>query len=304
MFRAFKERRPWAVVVINLVFGPFLGMLYLGRARIAFLYLSLWLALIGVVIFLVRSPVPSDSLAWWLIEAPPNIAGAIHGAYLARKRSGGESLPRYARWYGLVGISLAFLLVAFTLRTLLYQPFSIPSGAMEPSLNIGDIFFVSKRAYDNAAPQRGDIVVFKMPNQESSEYMLDFVERVVGLPGDRIRILNGVLYINGKAVPKVRAEDYVGEDQYDIVRPIERYRETLPNGKSYYVLDAIRDSSEDNTPVFIVPAGHYFVLGDNRDNSDDSRLSVGFVPAGDIVGKAVVKFVDGRKGTTIWEPIE
>jgi signal peptidase I len=247
---------------------------------------------------------PSGSLDWWLFEAPLNIVGAIHGAYLARKRSGTEPLPRYARWYALVGISLAFLLVAFTFRTFLSQPFTTPSGAMEPSLNIGDYFFVSMRAYDNAGPQRGDIVVFKMPNPESSEYMHDFVKRVVGLPGDRVQMLNGELYINDKAVPKVRVEDYVGADMYDIVRPIERYRETLPNGKSYYVLDAMKDSNEDNTQVFIVPAGHYFVLGDNRDNSDDSRLSVGFVPAEDLVGKAVVKFVDGRRGKMIWEEID
>jgi signal peptidase I len=213
-------------------------------------------------------------------------------------------LPRYAKWYSLVGINLCFLLAAFAFRTFLYQPFNIPSGAMEPSLNIGDYFFVSKRAYDNAGPRRGDIVVFKMPNPESAEYMRDFVKRVVGVPGDRVQMLTGVLYINGKAVPKVRAEDYVGADEYDIVRPIARYREMLPNGKSHYVLDTIQNSNEDNTPVFTVPAGHYFVLGDNRDNSDDSRLSVGFVPAEDIVGKAVVKFVDGRRNAMIWERID
>jgi len=304
MFMAFKERRPWAVAIINLVFGPFLGMLYLGRARIAFVYLGLGLVLVGLVIFLIRLPIPSGSLGWWLSWLPLNVIGAVHGAYLARKRSRTEPLPRYAKWYSLVGINLSFLLAAFAFRTFLYQPFNIPSAAMEPSLNIGDYFFVSKRAYDNAGPQRGDIVVFKMPNPESAEYMQDFVKRVVGLPRDRIQMLNGVLYINGNAVPKVRAEDYVGVDMYDIVRPIARYREVLPNGKSYYVLDAIQNSNEDNTPVFTVPAGHYFVLGDNRDNSDDSRLSVGFVPAEDLVGRAVLKFVDGRRNAMIWERID
>jgi len=304
MFRAFKERRPWAVVVINLLFGSFLGMLYLGRARIAFIYLSLGFVLVGLAIFLVplSMPSPLGSLAWCLL--PLDVVGAIHGAYLARKRSGTEPFPRYAKWYSLVGINLSFLLVAFAFRTFLYQPFSIPSGAMEPSLNIGDYIFVSKRAYDNAGPQRGDIVVFKMPNPESAEYMRDFVKRVVGVPGDRIQMLTGVLYINGKAVPKVRAEDYIGADEYDIVRPIARYREALPNGKSYFVLDAIQNSNEDNTSVFIVPAGHYFVMGDNRDNSDDSRLSVGYVPAEDVVGKAVVKFADRQHRTMIWQPVD
>jgi signal peptidase I len=304
MFGAFKERRPWAVAVINLVFGPFLGMLYLGRARIAFVYLGLGFALVGLVFFLVPPPIPSDSLAWWLFEMPLNVIGAAQGAYLARKRSVTEPLPRYARWYSLVGINLASLLVAFAFRTSLYQPFRIPSVAMEPSLNAGDYFLVSKRAYDDAAPQRGDIVVFKMPNPDSLEYKKDFVKRVIGLPGDRIQMLNGVLHINGKAVPKKRVEDYVGSDMYDIVRPIARYREMLPNGKSYYVLDAIPNGNGDNTPIFTVPAGHYLVLGDNRDNSDDSRLSVGYVPAGDLVGKAVVKFVDGQHKKVIWEPID
>jgi signal peptidase I len=304
MFSSFKERRPWAVVVINLVFGPFLGMLYLGRAKIAFTYLGLGFALVGLVIFLVPLPIFSASLGWWLFEIPLNVVGATHGVYLARKRSGTEPLPRYARWYSLVGINLAFLLMAFALRTFLYQPFSIPSAAMEPSLNIGDYFFASKRAYDNVAPQRGDIVVFKMPNPDSAYYMRDFVKRVIGLPGDRIQMLNGVIYINSNAVPKVRAEDYVGADMDGIVRPIARYREVLPNGKSYYVLDAIQSGNEDNTPVFTVPAGHYFVMGDNRDDSDDSRLSVGYVPAEDLVGKAVAKFVDGQHETIIWERID
>ena len=304
MIRAFKERRPWAAALVNLIFGPFLGMLYLGRGGIAFLYLILGFGLAALLLFFFPLVLTLGSTGTWLASFPLNVIGMIQGTYLARKRSTIEPLPRYARWYSLVGINLAFFIVAFAIRAFLYQPFSIPSAAMEPSLNIGDYFFVSKRAYDNAGPQRGDVVVFKMPNPNSPDYNQDFVKRVIGLPGDRVQMINGQVFLNSKPIPKKRVADYIRPDEFGVVRNVQRFTETLPSGRSYYVLDLGPNSNEDNTGIFVVPAGHYFMMGDNRDNSDDSRMSVGFVPAEDLVGKAVVKFVDGQHKTMIWDPVD
>jgi signal peptidase I len=246
---------------------------------------------------------------------PEPAAAAPKAAEAAKPAAQGES------WFETVKTIVYALLIALVIRTFLFQPFYIPSGSMENTLLVGDYLFVEKFAYGysrasfpfrgwpiggffhgrlfDTVPERGDIIVFKMPNPESAEYMQDFIKRVVGLPGDRIQMLDGVLYINDKPVPKVRAGNYYGADQYGIVRDIPRFRETLPNGKSYYVLDAMQNSNEDNTQVFVVPAGHYFMMGDNRDNSDDSRMSVGFVPAEDLVGKAEFRFFS-IDDTAVW----
>ena len=216
------------------------------------------------------------------------------------------------------------LIIALVIRTFLFQPFNIPSASMENTLLVGDYLFVEKFAYGysrnsfpfrgwplgglfhgrlfGSDPKRGDVVVFKMPNPNSTEYMEDFIKRVIGLPGDRVQVIHGVLYLNGKAVPKERAEDYVDTNAFGIVQHTPRYKETLPNGVSYYVLDSIVDSNEDNTQVFVVPPGHYFMMGDNRDNSDDSRLSVGFVPAEDLVGKAEFRFFSIDDSAVWYEP--
>jgi signal peptidase I len=178
---------------------------------------------------------------------------------------------------------------------------------MEATLLVGDYLFVEKFAYGysrnsfpyslapfhgrvfGTAPTRGDVIVFKMPNKASEHYMEDYIKRVVGMPGDRIQMIDGVLYINDKAVPKVRVADYIERDPFGVVSHVPQFRETLPNGKSYLVLDR-EVTPMDNTQVFVVPAGDYFMMGDNRDNSDDSRADVGYVPAENLVGRAELRF--------------
>jgi signal peptidase I len=197
---------------------------------------------------------------------------------------------------------LAWLIVPVTIRTLLLQPFNIPSGAQIPTLMVGDYLFVSKYSYGysrfslpfsppvfagrifGAAPERGDVVVFRLPRDSSTDY----IKRVIGLPGDRIQVIKGHLHINGAAVTREQIEDFVGQEDGPAVRRIKRWRETLPNGVSYDILDREDDGFYDNTRVYQVPAGHYFMMGDNRDNSTDSRAlaQVGYVPFENLIGRA------------------
>jgi len=205
------------------------------------------------------------------------------------------------------------LLIALVIRTFLFQPFNIPSGSMEATLLVGDYLFVEKFSYGysknsfpfspplfpgrvfGSQPHRGDVIVFKMPNANSPDYMKDFIKRCIGLPGDRIQLINSQIYLNDKPVPRVRVADYVETDESGIENHVPQYRETLPGGKSYLTLARHPDYPVNNSGPFVVPAGHYFMMGDNRDDSDDSRLDVGYVPAEDLVGKAEFIFfsIDG-----------
>ena len=209
-------------------------------------------------------------------------------------------------------------LIAIVIRTFLFQPFNIPSGSMENTLLVGDYLFVEKFSYGYSRytfpfgawplgsmmqgrfmarePQRGDVVVFKFPQDNAT----DFIKRVIGLPGDRVQMINDVLYLTGKPVPRERVADYVGvldgqEGHWT------QYRETLPEGKTYRVLDRDPDGALDTTEEFHVPAGHYFMMGDNRDNSDDSRAAVGYVPAENLEGKAEIRFFSTDGSAKVWE---
>ncbi|MEN5297396.1 signal peptidase I [Brucella sp. TWI559] len=217
-----------------------------------------------------------------------------------------------------VSVIVQALLLALIIRSLLFQPFSIPSGSMRPTLLEGDYLFVSKYAYGysryslpfgfdlfngriwGAEPKRGDVVVFKLP----SDTNIDYIKRVIGLPGDRIQMRGGVLYINDVAVKRERVGTIDNPDVTEVNRPVEVYRETLPNGVSYDTLDLAPNSIGDDTRVFEVPAGHYFMMGDNRDNSLDSRFGVGYVPFENLVGRANIIFfsiADKASPLEIWK---
>jgi signal peptidase I len=217
-----------------------------------------------------------------------------------------------------VSVIIQALLLALVIRTLLFQPFSIPSGSMRPTLLEGDYLFVTKWAYGYSRhslpfsppvfsgrfwasePERGDVVVFKFPPNPS----LDYIKRVIGLPGDRIQMKEGQLYINGTAIPREKVGQIDNPDITEVDRPVDVYKETLPNGVAYDTLDLTPSSIGDNTREFVVPEGHYFMMGDNRDNSTDSRFSVGFVPAENLVGRANIIFfsiADGASPLEIWK---
>jgi signal peptidase I len=209
---------------------------------------------------------------------------------------------------GLILMGLV-LSAPFLFRALLFQPFNIPAGSMIPTFLVGDYFFVSKYAYGysrytwpfsstpfagriwGSEPVRGDVVAFLLPKDNSTVY----IKRVVGLPGDRIQMRDGLPYINGVPVVRERLADFVGEDPCGSrgVTRIKRWRETLPNGVSHETLDCVDNGFYDNTNVYTVPSGHYFLLGDNRDNSTDSRVlsAIGYVPLENIIGRAAMIFL-------------
>ncbi len=219
--------------------------------------------------------------------------------------------------YETVKVVVQALLLALVVRTFLFQPFNIPSGSMKSTLLVGDYIFVSKFAYGYSRysfpfgpplfsgrvwasqPKRGDVVVFKLPTDNETDY----IKRVIGLPGDRIQMIGGVLHINGQAVKRERVQDFIEAEADGSAMRVARYRETLPNGVSYDTLDLVENGIADNTQEYVVPPGHYFMMGDNRDNSTDSRFlsRVGYVPFENLVGRANIIFFSVREGAHAYE---
>jgi signal peptidase I len=219
----------------------------------------------------------------------------------------GSSTTGGGAWRETLRTIVYALVIALIVRTLFFQPFNIPSGSMKPTLLVGDYLFASKFAYGysqfsfpfglvpikgrmfGAEPKRGDVVIFKLPRDNT----MDYIKRVIGLPGDEVLVRDGVVFINGDALPQTPAGVYRGPEEG--WQPKPRFEETLPNGVKHFVLHWPHASELDNAGPFKVPAGHYFMMGDNRDDSVDSRVpstrfGVGYVPYENLVGRAAVIF--------------
>ncbi|RZJ43912.1 MAG: signal peptidase I [Brevundimonas sp.] len=213
------------------------------------------------------------------------------------------------------------LLIALVLRTVLFQPFTIPSASMEPNLYQGDYIVVSKWSYGYSkhsipfsppifegrilerTPTRGDIVVFKLPRDNKTDY----IKRLIGMPGDRIQMINNVLHINGAPVRDVVVSNADVTNMYGM--PIVQADETFPDGsRTFRIQDFGPGNDLDDTPVFEVPNGYYFMMGDNRDNSIDSRVDasqngVGLVPAENLIGKAEIILFSWNEGASFYNPV-
>jgi signal peptidase I len=239
-----------------------------------------------------------------------------NGGALSERR-GGEKKEGF---FGFVSTIFYALVIALVIRTVAYEPFNIPSESMLPTLLVGDYIFVSKFSYGysrhsvifspplgkgrifESRPERGDVAVFKLPRDNDTDY----IKRIIGLPGDRIQMRRGVLYINGRPVERERIDDFEYTDQHGNRFTIPQYRERLPNGVEYNTLDLIEGADLDDTKVYTVPPEHYFAMGNNRDNSIDSRVpeiqnGVGYVPAENLVGRAEFLFFSTDYSAALWE---
>ena len=216
----------------------------------------------------------------------------------------------------LKSIGLA-VFIALLIRSFVAEPFNIPSGSMKPNLLVGDFIFVTKWSYGYSKhslpfsiplipkkifsniPNRGDIVVFKTPEDNRTDY----IKRVIGLPGDKIRVTNGEIYLNENKILRKKLNDFIDNDKNAFIKRIRKYLE-YHDDLTFEVLDIIDDGIADNTKLFLVPEGHFFVMGDNRDNSQDSRFkTVGFIPIENLVGKARFIFfsLENSRFLEIWK---
>jgi signal peptidase I len=219
------------------------------------------------------------------------------------------------------------VLIALVARTFVIEPFNIPSASMVPTLLVGDYLFVSKWTYGysrhsfpfsfppftgrvfESAPQRGDVVVFKYPGPNPAYKDSDYIKRIVGLPGDRVQVVDGIVRINGTPVARelLGPADHEGRPSgsasRSFSRSFQRYVETLPGGVRHDILETSDNDRYDNTPVFTVQQRHVFVMGDNRDNSEDSRAEGGwFVPFDNIVGRAEFIFYSHDDSVSLFNP--
>lgn len=219
-------------------------------------------------------------------------------APVRKKETAGEFLRTFA--YA--------VLIALFFRSVAYEPFHIPSGSMLSTLYEGDYIFVSKLSYGysrysfpfgstglydgfkgrifESTPKRGDVIVFRLP----SNPRIDYIKRLIGLPGDRLRVVNGILYVNGEQATQHRIDDFQATTADGAVKFVPRFLEKLPGGPEHVILDENPNGEVDTTDEYVVPEGHYFFMGDNRDNSIDSRYlsDVGYVPAENLVGRATI----------------
>ncbi len=221
-------------------------------------------------------------------------------------------------FFGNLKSVLIAIFIALLIRSFIFEPFNIPSGSMKPNLLVGDFIFVSKYSYGfskhslpfslplipgkifSNTPERGDVVVFKTPENNRTDY----IKRVIGLPGDKIEIKNGIIFINGSEVLRKKLNDFIDTDNSTSNKRVRMYNEYFFN-KEINILDITDNGIADNTQLFSVPENHFFVMGDNRDNSQDSRFisTVGFIPYENLVGKAQFIFfsLENARFLQIWK---
>ena len=238
--------------------------------------------------------------------------------FLKKKTSeNNELLPKKNYWLENFKTFFIAILIALTLRTFAFEPFSIPSGSMKPTLLEGDYLFVSKYSFGYSKhsfpmsfptftgrifgkyPERGDVAVFKFTQNTK----IDYIKRIVCLPGDTVQVKNGVLYLNNVPIERQHKGRWSAKDRNNVMQTYDIYQEKLSNDFIYHVLDATPNGMLDNTDIYTVPKGHVFAMGDNRDQSSDSRIlsQLGFIPFNHLVGRAQIIFYSRDRSEPLWK---
>lgn len=297
MIENFRERVAGFAAFLSFVMMG-LGQLYNGQLRRAMVFFALEILAVVLVATIATSLLSFHGvmiLYFWVLIYVGIKFFAVIDAFISARRIGVVELQRYNRWY----VYLSVFLVPVIFQMVFEIPvasYSIPSGSNQPTLLVGDYVFADKTAYHDQPPERGDVVVFKHPKYNQTEY----IKRIVGMPGDTIQVSGGILHINGEPVGRKKLGDVKFQSYGGINLQAAEYVETLPNGVEHRIWEMSDEDMLDNTPVYLVPPGHYFMMGANRDQSLDSRTTqIGFVPAVNLVSRVEVLYFS-QNGTASW----
>jgi signal peptidase I len=280
------RRRAWLAALLSF-FSPGVGQLYNGERRRAMILFAIFAVLDLAFFFVVPIfdpdlPVLAAFAALTIGFLGLQIGAAVH-AFIRARRAAPAPLGPWQRGWVYAAMVVAPLALNFAAPRWI-KGYDVPSASNVPTLLVGDRLFAEIGYYRHHAPQRGEMIIFKSPKDGRTVY----VKRIVGLPGEKLQLRDGILYIDGQAVPRRRIDDYSSQFGGSAV-VMHQYVETLPGGASYQILQMSDDQPLENTAVYDVPAGHYFTLGDNRDNSMDSRLAeFGYVPAANLIARAYI----------------
>jgi signal peptidase I len=291
-----KKRRAWLAALLSLLL-PGLGQLYNRQVRLALALIILYLLLSAPVLWLIAA-VPAEavvplSAGLWLL-ALPCLLFAIVQATIRAWRVKAVFLAWFNRWYiyiGLIVVVAIWQSVVELVPVPSIDAYNSPSGSMSPTLLEGDYYQTRTLAFVGRLPERGEIAVFR----PTSDPDVDFVKRIIGLPGDRIQLREGRLYINDVMVERVELSREEAASLPQHYPDDHVYREVLPGSASHLISEVDDTGQLDNTPEFVVPAEHVFVLGDNRDRSNDSRGTLGFIPLSGLHDKPLFIYWSANK---------
>lgn len=303
MLSAFKKHKPWTTAIVCLLLGPFIGMLVIGKGRIALSY-ALADIIASALPFIASTYglITIDPMQiWWVPSLVIAFIAAFHAIRIQRNPISSPAKKWYSPWHVALTLGLVLpIILAFTVREFVLEGFHSASGSMRPAMSTNEHFFAYKIPYKTGQKiERGDIVVFSANN-------LSYVKRVIGLPNEKIQIIEGILHINSIPVTRQYIRDDSTCDDGEVPIIYHRYTEIFPEGQEHDIYEISDDKPLDNTEPYSVPENSYFLMGDNRDHALDSRIldKIGFIKSDQIKGKALYFYWDSQEKKMLWQKIK